>query len=74
MLNTKVYFTQPYRSWEKGLVENTNRWIRLFVPKRRDIALVSDADIQQALLYLNEIPRQCLGYRKAEEVYQQCPS
>ncbi len=73
-LHTKVYFTHPYRSWEKALVENTNRWIRLFVPKRCDIALVSLAKIEQALHYLNEIPRQCLGYRTTLEVYQQCPS
>jgi transposase, IS30 family len=74
ILNTTIYFTQPYRSWEKGLVENTNRWIRLFVPKQSDIALVSPAKIQRALQYLNEIPRQCLGFRTATEVYTQCPS
>lgn len=73
-LRTTIYFTTPYRSWEKGLVENTNRWIRLFVPKRSDLALVSPTEIQQSLRYLNEIPRQCLGYRTSLEVYQQCPS
>lgn len=73
-LNTNIYFTHPYCSWEKGLVENTNRWIRLFVPKRCDISLVPEAKIQRALHYLNEIPRQCLGYRTTLEVYQQCPS
>jgi IS30 family transposase len=73
-LNTTIYFTHPYRSWEKGLVENTNRWIRLFVPKRCDIDLVPQAKIQIALHYLNEIPRQCLGYRTTMEIYQQCPS
>lgn len=73
-LRTTIYFTHPYRSWEKGLVENTNRWIRLFVPKRSDIALVSPANLERALQYLNEIPRQCLNYRTATEVYQQCPS
>lgn len=74
ILKTEVYFTQPYRSWEKGLVENTNRWIRLFVPKKSDIALVTHADLQAALVYLNEIPRQCLKYRTALEVYTQCPT
>jgi IS30 family transposase len=73
-LNTNIYFTHPYRSWEKGLVENTNRWIRLFLPKRCDINLVPQAKIERALQYLNEIPRQCLGYRTTVEVYQQCPS
>ena len=32
LLGTRIYFTHPYHSWEKGLVENTNRWIRCFVP------------------------------------------
>jgi IS30 family transposase len=72
-LHTTIYFTHPYRSWEKGLVENTNRWIRLFVPKRSDIGLVSPAKIEQTLHYLNEIPRQCLEYRTTAEVYTQCP-
>jgi IS30 family transposase len=67
-LHTTIYFTHPYCSWEKGLVENTNRWIRLFVPKKSDIALATDSDIQNALYYLNEIPRQCLQYRTAEEL------
>jgi len=67
-LKTTFYFCHPYHSWEKGLVENTNRWIRLFIPKKQDIALVSDADIQNALYYLNEIPRQCLQFRTASAV------
>jgi len=67
-LNTTIYFTHPYCSWEKGLVENTNRWIRLFVPKKSDIALATDSDIQNALYYLNEIPRQCLNYQTATEL------
>jgi transposase, IS30 family len=74
VLGAAIYFTHPYRSWEKGLVENTNRWIRLFVPKQSDIALVSPAKLERALQYLNEIPRQCLGYRTAATVYHQCPS
>lgn len=74
ILDTSIYFTRPYASWEKGLVENTNRWIRLFVPKGSDIKSVTHADIQNALYYLNEIPRQCLNYHTALEVYTQCPS
>lgn len=67
-LKADFYFCRPYHSWEKGLVENTNRWIRLFVPKKVDIALVPDTDIQHALRYLNEIPRQCLQFRTATDV------
>jgi len=67
-LSVPFYFTHPYHSWEKGLVENTNRWIRTFVPKKTDLATVSRATLQSATSFLNETPRQCLGYRTAEEV------
>jgi len=67
-LDVDIYFTHPYSAWEKGLVENTNRWIRLFVPKRVDIQTINEETLKQAKQYLNEIPRQCLGYRTAKEV------
>ena len=76
-LRADFYFCRPYHSWEKGLVENTNRWIRLFIPKKSNITLVSNADIQNALYYLNEIPRQCLQFRTVSEVLlteQECSS
>ncbi len=34
VLRTSIYFCHPYHSWEKGLVENSNRWIREFVQKK----------------------------------------
>ena len=67
-LSVPFYFARPFHSWEKGLVENTNRWIRTFVPKKTDLATVSRATIREATSFLNETPRQCLGYRTAEEV------
>lgn len=67
-LSLPFFFTQPYHSWEKGLVENTNRWIRCFVPKRRDLATVSDDELRSIESFLNETPRQILGYRTALEV------
>lgn len=62
------YFASPYHSWEKGLVENTNRWIRTIVPKRSDLALVTKQQLMFIDSLLNKTPRQCLGYRTAEEV------
>lgn len=63
LLNTQIYFTHPYHSWEKGLVENTNRWIRCFVPKRRDIGSVSDEEMQEILSFINDRPRKIIGFR-----------
>lgn len=70
LLNTRIYFTHPYHSWEKGLVENTNRWIRSFVPKRRDIASVSEEELREVLSFLNDRPRECIGFRSPREYYE----
>lgn len=67
-VSAPFYFAHPYHSWEKGLVENTNRWIRTVVPKRSDIALVTKRQLTSIDSLLNKTPRQCLGYRTAEEV------
>ena len=69
LLNTQIYFTHPYHSWEKGLVENTNRWIRCFVPKRREISSVTQEEIDEILSFLNDRPRECLAWSTASEYY-----
>jgi IS30 family transposase len=69
LLNTAIYFTHPYHSWEKGLVENTNRWIRCFVPKRRDISTVSEEEMLEIHSFLNDRPRECIGFRTAMSYY-----
>jgi len=68
VLSVPFYFARPFHSWEKGLVENTNRWIRTFVPKKTDLATVSRKQFTEMHTFLNKTPRQCLGYRTAEEV------
>ena len=69
LLNTHIYFTHPYHSWEKGLVENTNRWIRCFVPKRRNIESVTEEEMQEILSFLNDRPRECIAFRMPSEYY-----
>ena len=74
LLNTSIYFTHPYHSWEKGLVENTNRWVRCFVPKRRDISSVTEEEIQEILSFLNDRPRECIGFKTPTEYYLEISS
>ena len=69
LLQVPIYFTHPYHSWEKGLVENTNRWIRCFVPKRRDIGTVTQEDLNEIHSFLNDRPRECIEFRTATEYY-----
>lgn len=68
LFKVKIYFTHPYHSWEKGLVENTNRWIRNYIPKKSDLSLVTSKQISDSLYYLNDIPRQILDYKRPSEL------
>ena len=71
LLGAPFYFCHPYHSWEKGLVENTNKWIRHFVPKKTDLQTVTNKKIVQILTYLNDRPRQILDYKTANQVYSE---
>ena len=71
IVHAPIYFCHPYHSWEKGLVENMNRWIRCFVPKRRDIASVTQEDLDEIHAFLNDRPRACLDFRIPSQYYYQ---
>lgn len=69
LLDTQIYFCHPYHSWEKGLIENANRWIREFVPKKSNLALFKKEYIQWIEDWFNHTPKQCLEGRTAYEVF-----
>jgi IS30 family transposase len=60
VLRTSIYFCHPYHSWEKGLVENSNRWIREFVPKKTDLKSISGEFVSAIEMYFNHKPKECL--------------
>ena len=54
---TKVYFTHPYSSFEKGTVECHNRMFRRFIPKGKSIDDYSADDICFFADSINGLPR-----------------
>jgi IS30 family transposase len=69
ILGTDSYFCQPYHSWEKGTVENTNGIIRRFLPKETNFDNISEIQIQQIEFWLNNRPKKCLNYFTPQEVF-----
>jgi IS30 family transposase len=47
MLKTDFFFTHPYSSWEKGLIENTNKLIRQYIPKKTNFDSISQQQIKE---------------------------
>jgi transposase, IS30 family len=68
-LKTKIYFTTPYTSQERGTNENTNGLIRQYFPKSTDLGQVSEERIKEVQNLLNYRPRKTLGYRTPHEVH-----
>jgi IS30 family transposase len=66
---TLFYFATPHHSWERGTCENTNGLVRQYLPKRRSLAQVTQADCEAIAARLNSRPRKRLGYRTPEECY-----
>jgi IS30 family transposase len=68
LLQASIYFCRPYHSWEKGLVENCNRWLREFIPKKTDLKSIPFEFISDIESYFNHKPRECLNGETAYEV------
>lgn len=67
----RVYFAHAYSAWERGTNENQNRMIRRFIPKKVNIASVSENRIQDIQDWMNNYPRKILGYKTANQVAQE---
>ncbi|MDH2890488.1 IS30 family transposase, partial [Bacillus cytotoxicus] len=70
-LEIAVFFADPYSSWQRGSNENANGLLREFYPKKTDLSLVSQEQLNQALLLINQRPRKCLAWKTAHEAFQE---
>ena len=61
-LKVPVYFTDPYSSWQKGAVENANKLIRQYIPKKAKLSDYSMEEIKKIQYKLNERPREKLDF------------
>ena len=68
-LQTKVYFAQPYQSWQRGLNEQVNGLIRQYLPKQMDLRNVTEKQLRLIMDRLNNRPRKTLGFKTPYEVF-----
>ena len=62
-----VYYTLAYASWEKGSVENCNRFVRRWYPKGTDFGKCTRADMHRLERVINSIHRKLLDGPAAYE-------
>jgi IS30 family transposase len=64
----KIFFAQPYCSWQRGTNENTNGLVRQYLPKGTDLTAYSHHEVAAIQSSLNDRPRKRLGYLTPREV------
>lgn len=65
----ETYFCDPCASWQKGGVENINGLIRQYLPRKTNLATITDSEIKEIQESLNNRPRKSLDYLTPNEIF-----
>jgi IS30 family transposase len=67
-LEIGTYFCEPYKSWQKGGVENMNGLLREYLPKKVDLNKITENEINIIQEKLNNRPRKSLNFLTPNEI------
>ena len=68
-----AYFCDPYCSWQKPVVERSNKEFRLFVPKGTDLSRISPEEVQRIEQQINSLPMDRLDSLSSADVWLMRP-
>lgn len=70
-LSLPSFFCDPYASWQKGGVENTNGRLRRDMPRKTDILHMSQEAFDENIDNYNTTPRKSLAWLSPLEAFKQ---
>jgi len=70
ILRTCSYFCEPFHSYERGTVENTIGLVRRFLPKKTNLAMISQDHLSKIESWPNYRPKKCLKFKTPAEVFK----
>lgn len=69
-LAVTIFFCHPHSPWEKGGIENLNKWLRRYIPKSSDISKYSKYSIAKLEAKANRRFMECLKFLTPDEAYE----
>jgi len=69
--NFSVYYCDPYKSWQRARVENSNGDLRRFFPKKTDFSKVSDKELKIVDYKISGRPRKTNNGVSAKALFNQ---
>ena len=70
-LDLEVFFCHPHSPWERPSNEHTNRQLRYWLPKKRDLSIYPQDTLNRIAAVLNTLPRRLLGWQTPQALYDQ---
>ena len=68
-LDTKIFFTDPYSAWQKGSVENGNKLVRQYLPKKTNFDNIDIQTIRNIQKIINNRPRKILNFENPKILF-----
>jgi len=69
-LGMKIYFADPYSSWQRGTNEYHNGLLRRYLPKKTDLTSLTQEELDDIVEEINNRPRKVLNYNTPNEVFE----
>ncbi len=70
-LDLQVYFCHPHSPWQRPSNEHTNRQLRYWLPRRRDLRHYPQHTLNGIATVLNTLPRRLLDWHTPQHLYDQ---
>ncbi|MFH1374003.1 MAG: IS30 family transposase, partial [bacterium] len=68
-LDIKTFFCDTYSPWQKGGVENAIGRMRRTLPRKTDLATLTDNRFLELIQAYNNTPRKCLDFLTPAEIF-----
>src|SRR6266487_4547848 len=68
-LSRRTFFCEPHAPWQKGGIENAIGRMRRGLPRKTDLATLSEQRLLSLVRSYNHTPRKCLDYKTPAEVF-----